>query len=183
MPNVPSDEQLAEMTKALTEARIENWLAFDLFTWQWWFILALFIVPWFVFYYAADRKILPRLWLYGTFLYILISVLDLLGYENGLWTYPYKIAPFGPFVAFFDASPLPVIYMLEYQHFPTWRSFIAIVVLTSMIFSFIFEPILVAMGVYVLLKWRYIYSFPVYILIPILMRLAVEKIFASAQEG
>jgi hypothetical protein len=63
MPNIPSDGQLVVMTKALTEARIENWLAFHLFTWQWWFILALLIVPWIVFYYAADRKKLPRLML------------------------------------------------------------------------------------------------------------------------
>ncbi|WP_371367202.1 hypothetical protein SRRS_12570 [Sporomusa rhizae] len=61
MNGFPSDEQIAEMTKELTKARIENWLATDLFTWQWWLILAVFVIPWVVFYYKVDRKQLPKL--------------------------------------------------------------------------------------------------------------------------
>lgn len=183
MLGITTDEQIAEMTQALTKARIANWLADDLFTWRWWFVLALLIVPWVVFYYAADRKKLPRLWLHGTFLFIQILVLDILGYENGLWAYPCKILPFGPLIAFVDASPLPVIYMLEYQYFPQWRSFIAVSVFTSLIFSFALEPILQAMGLYTLISWKYIYSFPIYIILPILAKLAVDKVFAGAKDS
>mgnify|MGYP006954408595 CR=1 FL=1 len=182
MDGIPSDEQIAEMTKELTQARIANWLAEDLFTWRWWFVLALLIVPWVIFHYTADRKKLPRLFLYGIFLFIIVLILDTLGYENGLWYYPCKIVPFGPLVAFIDAGPLPVIYMLEYQYFPKWRDFIVVSIITSLIFSFALEPAFRVMGLYVPIAWRCIYSFPIYIILPVLMRLAVEKVFAAAMD-
>jgi len=181
MTNVATDEQLAQMTKDLTQARIANWLATDLFTWNWWFIFALLVIPWIVFYFLADRQKLPNLWLYGTFLFIVIFSLDLMGYENGLWAYPYKILPFGPFIAYIDASPLPVIYMLEYQYFPKWRDFIVLMIITAMVFSFCFEPALAKMGLYIPVSWEYYYGLPIYFVIPILLRFAVEKIFASAK--
>jgi len=179
---IPSDEQIAQMTKDLTEARIANWLSNDLLTRQWWFILALLIVPWIIFYYMADRKKLPSLWLYGTFLFIVVFSLDLIGYEIGLWAYPYKLAPFGPLIAYVDASPLPVVYMLEYQYYPKWRDFIFVSIVTALMFSFVFEPILEAIGLYVLISWKFYYGLPVYIVLPILMRLAVEKVFSTAKE-
>lgn len=181
MTEIPSDAQITQMTKDLTQARIANWLVHDLFTWQWWFILALLIVPWIVFYYAADRKKLPSLCLYGAFNFIVIFMLDLTGFENALWTYPHKVLPFGPFIAYVDASPLPVIYMLEYQYFPDWREFVGVSIVTAFVFAFGFEPLLKSMGLYVPITWKYAYGLPIYIFMPILMRLAVEKIFAAAE--
>ncbi|WP_373665550.1 CBO0543 family protein [Sporomusa silvacetica] len=135
-----------------------------------------------VFYYVADRKKLPRLWLLGTFLSLLVISLDLTGFEIGLWNYPYKVLPIGPLIAYIDASPLPVIYMLEYQYFPKWQDFIIVSVVTAVVFAFCFEPITAAMGLYVPVRWEYHYGLPFYTIMPILMRMAVEKIFASAKE-
>jgi hypothetical protein len=52
----------------------------------------------------------------------------------------------------------------------------------SGVFAFCFEPITVAMGLYVPVRWEYHYGLPIYILMPILMRIAVDKVFASAKE-
>jgi len=179
---VPSDAEIVEMTKVLTQARIANWLTGTLFTWRWWFVLALLILPWVGFFYAADRKKLPRLFLHGTFLFILILPLDIFGYEIGIWAYPCKILPFGPLIAFIDAGPMPVIYMLEYQYFPKWRSFLAMSIIAALIFAFIFEPIVQAMGLYTPLSWKYSYSFPIYAVLPLLSRWAVDRIFAAAEK-
>lgn len=80
MSGFPTDEQVAQMTKELTKARIENWLATDVFTWQWWLIVAAFVIPLIVFYYIGNRKQLPKLLLYGTFLILVIITLDLSGF-------------------------------------------------------------------------------------------------------
>lgn len=181
MNGFPSDEQIAEMTKELTKARIENWLATDLFTWQWWLILAVFVIPWVVFYYTGDRKQLPKLLLYGILITLFIITLDLTGFEDGLWYYPFKLLPFGPLTAYIDVSPLPIIYMLEYQYFPKWKDFIKVSLVTGFVFAFCFEPILEALGLYIPVRWTHFYSLPVYILIPILMRLIVEKIYLSSK--
>jgi hypothetical protein len=180
MTGIPTDQQLAQLTNELTQARIENWMATDLFTWQWWFILSVFIIPWIVFYCIADRKQLPKLMLFGAFLIILIISLDLTGFELGLWNYPYKILPVGPLIAYIDASPLPVLYMLQYQYFPKWKDFVKVSIVLGFIFSFCFEPIVIALGLYVPVRWELYYGLPIYIIMPILMRLAVEKIVASA---
>jgi hypothetical protein len=182
MSGVPTDAQLAQLTHELTQARIEHWLIHDLFTWQWWFLLALLIIPWIIFYYIADRKKLPQLWLYGLFMHMVIIKLDSIGFETGHWIYPYKLVPFSSFVAYIDSSPLPVIYMLEYQYFPRWQDFIKISVLTAGVFAFVCEPVLEVMGLYVPLKWYHIYGFPIYIAMPCVMKLVVEKIFLAAKK-
>lgn len=181
MNDYPIDEQLAQMVKELTQARIENWQRTDLFTWQWWFILATFLIPWVVFCFIADRKQLPKLLLYGTFLMLLIITLDLTGFELGLWYYPVKLLPVGPLTAYIDISPLPIIYMLEYQFFPRWKHFIMVSIGTGFVFSFCFEPITIALGLYIPVRWEHHYGLPIYTLMPIIMRLAVEKVFSISK--
>jgi hypothetical protein len=182
MSGFPMDEQVAQMTKELTKARIENWRGTDLFTWQWWLIIASFLIPWIVFYYIGDRKQLPKLLLYGTLLMLLIITLDLSGFELGLWYYPFKLLPLGPLSAYIDVSPLPIIYMLEYQYFPRWKDFVKVSIVTGFVFSFCFEPILAVLGLYTPVRWEHYYGLPFYILMPIMMRLAVEKIFFIAKK-
>ena len=182
MSSFPTDEQLAQMTKELTQARFENWQATDLFTWQWWFILATFVIPWIIFCFKGDRKQLPKLLLFGTLLMLLIVTLDLTGFELGLWYYPFKLLPLGPLTAYIDVSPLPIIYMLEYQYFPGWKDFVKVSIITSLIFSFCFEPILVALGLYIPIRWDHYYGLPFYILMPIVMRIIVEKIYTISNE-
>lgn len=80
-----TDEQLAQMIKELTCARFVNWIETDLFTWQWWFILAILLIPWIIFGYIVNKKQLPQLLLYGTLLMLLTITLDLTGFEMGLW--------------------------------------------------------------------------------------------------
>lgn len=181
MPGAPSDAQIAELTRQLTQARAENWYATDLYTWQWFFLLALLILPWVAFHYLADRPKLPRLLLFGFILMLITMGLDLLGYELGYWYYPYKIAPFGTFVAFVDHAPLPVAFMLLYQYFPRWRPFAAVVVVTAAAFSFVLEPLFEYMNIYQPLQWKYYYGFPIYIFLPLLSRWFTENIFTAAE--
>ncbi|WP_371364927.1 hypothetical protein SRRS_54200 [Sporomusa rhizae] len=108
--------------------------------------------------------------------------LEQVGFEHGIWSYPYKLLPEGAIVAYIDVSPLSVIYMLEYQYFPRWKKFIKAVIVTALVFAFIFEPILELIGLYLPLSWYHYYGVPIYILLPILMRLAVEKVFASVNK-
>ncbi|MDR7865750.1 MAG: CBO0543 family protein [Sporomusaceae bacterium] len=181
MPGAPSDAQIAEMTRQLSQARTENWYATDLYTWQWFFLIALFILPWVAFHCLAHRRKLPRLILFGLILMFVTMGLDLLGYELGRWYYPYKIAPFGPFVAFVDHAPFPVIFMLLYQYLSGWGVFAAGVVVTAAVFAFVFEPALELMGLYMPLEWEFYYSFPVYILLPLFARWLTESIFTAAE--
>lgn len=181
MPGAPSDAQIAELTRQLTRARIENWQATDLYTWQWFLLIALLILPWVAFHYLADRRQLPRLMLFGFIIMFITMAFDLLGYEGSFWYYPYKIFPFGPFIAFVDHAPVPVIYMLLYQRLPSWRAFALAAALTAAVFAFVLEPLMVSIGIYQPIKWQYHYSYPLYLVLPLVGRWATEAIFTAPE--
>lgn len=64
--------------------------------------------------------------------------------------------------------------MFIYQYFREWKSFIIANVILAAIFTFIAEPITVWLGIYKLDNWKYIYSFPIYILKTALIKWIVD---------
>jgi len=163
MENKPSIEQIAEMLKQLTHARIENWLGADLGTWRWWALLVLLIVPWFVWYKVVDKNRLPELILFGLIVMVFTITLDEVGYNMTLWSYPFDVIPIFPRLSSVDYTVVPIIFMLKYQYFSTWKSFFRALVAVAFVFAFVVEPIIVKLGFYVLIKWKYWFSFLIYI--------------------
>ena len=62
-----------------------------------------------------------------------------------------------------DYVIVPVVGMLLYQKYASWGKFLLAATIASAVMSFICEPLAVYIGMYRLLTWRYIYSFPIYI--------------------
>jgi hypothetical protein len=60
--------------------------------------------------------------------------------------------------------------MLLYQYIKSWKWFVAAHIFVAGLFAFGAEPALVHLGYYQLLKWKYIYSFPIYFSIAMLLR-------------
>ncbi|RYD03459.1 hypothetical protein N752_19970 [Desulforamulus aquiferis] len=90
--------------------------------------------------------------------------------EFDLWDYKYQLVPLFDIFITYDMSIMPVIYMAIYQKFDKWKSFIIANTIVAAIFAFISEPLLVWLDFYLLLKWKYIYSFPIYIAIAIVLK-------------
>jgi len=178
MANRLSVEQLAEMAKELTQARIENWLGHEFGSWRWWVLLALLTVPWFIWYKLADKKKLPELSLFGLIIMVFTITLDEFGYELILWSYPAEVIPIFPRLTAIDYTVVPIFYMLIYQYFPTWKSFYWALGAMSILFSFVVEPIIVKLGFYMLIKWLYWYSFIIYIIMGLLARW-ITRIFVD----
>lgn len=172
----PSFEVLENTQKELVGIRYDYWLNHTLFSFQWWLLLVIFIVPWIIWWKFVDKKRLMEILLQGITVAHLVFVLDAIGKESGLWGYEHNLEPlFNRFLPV-DASALPVFYMLIYQYFPKWRLFIIVHVLFAGIFAFIFEPLAVWLDIYQPHHWKFIYSFPIYIFIPIFMKMFMEKI-------
>ncbi len=55
--------------------------------------------------------------------------------------------------------------------------------IASAVMSFICEPFAVYIGMYRLLAWRYIYSFPIYIALYVLAKFVTEKIAAKTNDA
>ncbi|MBP2626937.1 MAG: hypothetical protein H6Q68_1648 [Firmicutes bacterium] len=183
MYSYPTNAELAEMVRLLSKARMEHWIGEDFGTWRWWILLLLLIIPWFIWYKYADKKQFHELTLFGLFIMISSITLDELGFELSLWNYPVDVIPLFPRLTSVDYTAVPVIHMLVYQYFSTWKSFFWAMVVKATVFSFILEPLIVQLGFYKMIKWNHLYSFPIYIVVGLCVRWIVKKIFAIAKRG
>ncbi len=167
---VYSHNTLLNMEKNLTNARIENWLHHDLFTWQWWLLVFVLIIPWFIWWHYVDRKRIVEISLFGAIVLIISSFLDAVLTELGLWCYDYQVIPLWPRLISADFSVLPITYMFIYQYFKEWRDFFLILILMGAVFTFIGEPVLIWFKIYKIHHWEHIYSFPIYIVLGLFTR-------------
>lgn len=166
--------------RLLTEIRIGQWLQDDLFHFHWWLLLSLFVFSIVVWWRLVDKARLPEISLFAGFTVIATLVLDELGEELALWDYPIDILPIFPPLTAVDLATLPIVYSLVYQYCGTWRSFCRAMTLVAAVFAFVCEPLLVWGDFYQLLKWQYYYGVPIYIVLAILIRWTVIKIYAAA---
>ena len=159
----PSFEELRQIEYRLNEMKHAYWLHHDLFTFQWWLLLIIFIVPWIIWWRYVDKQRLGEILLFGGLLMILVGLLDDIGVNARLWSYPYQLVQIIPRLLPIDYGILIVAHMTVYQYFSKWRSFIIVNIIMATVFTFIFEPLSVWLNIYHLENWRYIYSFPLYI--------------------
>jgi hypothetical protein len=74
-----------------------------------------------------------------------------------------------------DYIYVPVVDMIICQFFSKWREYLIASTAAAAVLAFVLEPIAVGIGMYHLVTWRYIYSFPIYILINIIAKFMTER--------
>lgn len=183
MTNYPSVEQLAEMVRLLTQGRIENWLGEGLGSWRWWTLVILLIAPWFAWLKLANKRQFNELTLFGLIVMVFTITLDELGFMLSFWDYPVDLIPILPRLSSVDYTVVPIVYMLTYQYFSTWKSFFWALTVVSIVFSFLVEPIIVYLEFYVLIKWLYWYSFIIYIIMGLVARWILMRIVNITQKA
>jgi len=172
-----------ELQKLLTSLRIDEWLAEDIFHFKWFLLIGAFVLSLFIWCKLVDKSRLPEIILHAGLTIIVTLVLDEMGEELTLWDYPADIIAIFPPLSSVDLASLPMIYSLIYQYCKTWKSFLWTTLIMSAVFCFVFEPLLVWGGFYQLLKWKYYYGFPIYIMMAIFLRWLVIKIYAIAEKS
>ncbi|SDC93444.1 hypothetical protein SAMN02799630_01773 [Paenibacillus sp. UNCCL117] len=169
-------EEIERVHKNLTDLRQEYWLHYDLFSYQWWLLLTVFVISWVVWWRLVDKHRLKEVASFGVSMSYLIYILDHVGYELNLWLYPHKFMRILPEAFILDLGILPILHMLVFQYFREWKSFIIANTLLAAVLAFICEPISVWLGIYKMLNWAHIYSFPIYILKAVMMKRLFEII-------
>ncbi|VBB07401.1 Hypothetical protein LUCI_2646 [Lucifera butyrica] len=169
--------------KLITSIRIDEWLQEDLFHFRWWILIGIFTFSAFIWCKNVDKTRLPEITLCAGFTTIATLILDEFGEELTMWDYPTDVLPLFPPLTAIDLASLPIIYSLIYQRFKTWKSFLWASIVMSAIFSFVFEPLLAWGGIYQLLKWKYYYGFPIYVILALFIKWLVTKIYAIAKEA
>ncbi|MDQ0914700.1 CBO0543 family protein [Paenibacillus sp. V4I5] len=156
-------DQLHEMQRNIANFELQRWLNDGVFTWTWWYIFCVLVIPWCIFFKLVDRKRTHSIWLFGLMVMIITSFTDDIGSDIGIWVYPIEFFPFSLIEFPFDCSTVPVAQMLIFQYFTKWKSFSMALVLQALIFAFIGEPFSVWVDAVTYYGWTYFYSFIFYI--------------------
>lgn len=176
MNHTPTLEELIEQEKIVFEMMEQYWLQNSLFTWQWWLLLALAIIPWFIWWRLVDKRRLFEILTFGLTILFISIILDIIGQSYLLWIYPHRIHwATAPPILPYDTTVMPVAYMLTYQYATSWKAFIKWMIIVGLVYAFIAEPFLKWINVYKTLNWKYYYSFPIYIGLGLLTKWLVEK--------
>lgn len=183
MAESPSLEQVLDAQNKYMELEHLHWRKYELFTFQFWLLVAMLILPWLIWWKLVDRKRLLEILIYGLLISTIATVLDEVGCQLNLWEYRIDLEPLFPRLIAMNFAMLPVWYMLVYQYFTKWKPFIIANIISATIFTFIGEPLFVRLGIYEVIKWKHIYSFPIYIILAIIFKALVGLIIKAHRQA
>lgn len=149
--------------QVLRDQHIYYWLNYTFGRWYWWFLLFWTIIPLFIWWKYTDRRRFLEISFFGLFTSLCAGILDSVGLFMGAWAYPYNLVPFLPNFFPIDYVVIPVVFMLIYQKYGSWKAFLIASSLVATVLSLIFDPIMVWMNLYQPFTWQYYYSPPVFV--------------------
>lgn len=154
---------------------IHNWLNNELFTWNWWILVGFTLIPLIIWIKVVDRKRILEFLLVWSLVIIPTSYLDAIGIDLKYWVYPVQFLPITPRAIPFDIFMVGITYMLLYQFFSKWRTYLIALLIMALTFAFIGEPISHLLNLVYYIKWKYYYSFLYYLVLGITVKAIVSK--------
>lgn len=176
----PTWQDILEIANQYSMNRIEYWQNDVLFSFNWWILLVTtisLVITWII---ILDKKRKLEIISYGMMVTIFGDFGDMLGLSISLWGYPYTIVHM-PEILEIHNIMMPILYMMVYQYFRQWKTFLIAAAVNAIIFPFILEPLLVWLQIYKLYKWKYIYSVVPYFIIAVVLKWIINKIKSTDQ--
>ncbi|MGM8365723.1 CBO0543 family protein [Virgibacillus sp. W0181] len=167
-------KEIVELAERLRDIRNDYWLNETLFSINWWILFFTAVSVLVIWILILDKKRIIEIIAYGLMVTITGIMLDTLGVSLLLWRYPHTLIPF-PILAEIHFIHMPIIFMIIYQYFNTWKTFLIAATVNAFVFAFIFEPLLVWLHIYEPYQWKHIYSFFPYIFIAIVFKWVIYK--------
>lgn len=140
------------------------WYQHNYLTLRWWFLVVLSIVPAVIWWIVVDKKNLIEITAFGLFYGVAAIIMDSIGSNAMVWAYPIRLSPYiNPQMYPYDVGVVIIPFMLVYQRWNnTFKNFFIATGILSLFIAFIAETSMTAMGIYMQITWRHIYSFPIY---------------------
>lgn len=154
-----SSEAVKELRRKLIFEQKQNWLHDSYLHWEWWLLIILLILPWFIWWKFADQRKLNLILQYGLIILIFNAFLDDLGSGLLWWFYPIRIIPTLNVLLSPSISIVPCLMMFVFQYCKTWKRFLIFNFILSLFLCLLGEPLFMALGIYELVTWKLFYSF------------------------
>ena len=167
-------QDVLDITQKYRYTKIEYWLSENLYTLSWWILLVTSIVLFIIWIIILDKKRMFEIMTYGFFVGTVAIYADVFGVWFGLWHYPITITSMHLPIEIHRLQ-MPIIYMMIYQYFKTWKTFIIAAAINAFVFAFILEPLLVWLKIYEPSHWKYIYSLIPYLIIAMFFKWLIIK--------
>jgi hypothetical protein len=170
-------KQLSELQIKLTNGSLEYWKEFVWGTWQFWSLVIITILAFFVWWKLVDKNRLVQIILFGSLMHSLSIYLDAYGTQYILWEYKYQIFPAIPTAFNLNASIIPIVFMLIYQYSSTWKRYIIFLVSVAFVSAYPMQYFLKWINYYEDSKWwNSHWSFITLIIMGVLVKFLVDKI-------
>lgn len=164
MNTIETIDKLSKKHTDIIEQIVNLWHQEVLFSWRWWFGVIISILAWLFWIKYHNKKSRYRLLTAGFFVIAISLILDSIGVQIGLWSYRYEVVPFIPAYLPYDLALMPVVIMSLIQFKPNY-SLVKKAIAFGFLTALIGEPLIVFTDIYNPIKWRYLYSVPIYIMI------------------
>ena len=170
----PTWQDVLDLTTQFRNTTTEYWLSENVFTFSWWILLITTVGLFIVWYIFLDKNRIFEIITYGFFVGTIAILADTFGISLGLWQYPITLTPL-PLTIEIHRMQMPIIYMMIFQYFKTWKAFLIAVTINSFVFAFIMEPLLIRLLIYEPYQWKHIYSFIPYFVIAVVFKWVIIK--------
>ncbi|MCJ7688043.1 MAG: hypothetical protein MUO60_01755 [Clostridiaceae bacterium] len=138
------------------------WTTQIIFSWRWWLLVILAILPWIVWIKIRDKKDTARLLLVGLVVMLVTGTLDTIGLAYNAWHYDWHMFPNTNVFLPWDYSLFPVGVMLILQFKPQINKYIKALAF-AFFTAFVFTQPFIWLSVYDRQSWKPWYSFVIYI--------------------
>ena len=152
--------QLNNQIHQVHKSLYKLWLDYQFLTWRWWITVGLLIIPCLLWLILRKRNSTFQMLTVYLLVTLIANVLDSIGINSGLWSYPITIFPFTSCAVAFNFSALPITTLFFLQYVPKVKPLIKALVY-SLTGSFIFQPAMQYLGLVNHEKWLDYYSFPI----------------------
>jgi hypothetical protein len=169
-------ESLHDIQREFWFQSYQRWSTQELFSFPWFFNIAILITFYIVWIKLVDKQRLRDLLLFGSFIAVSANFIDIVAITIGLWEYKVRLFPISPAPFPFDYTVIPILYMLVMQYTSSWRSYILGSLLASGIFSFVITPVYVFLGIKQYYKFNHFYMFILVVLVTTVIKIIYDWI-------
>lgn len=166
-------ELVHELRLQLWNVTYARYLNQELFSYQWWGILIMLFISYSLWWKLADKSRLVELLLFGSYVAVSSTVVDIWGVTTAHWQYNIRIFPILPAPFPFDYTVIPILLMLAYQYGKDWRQYLFWAAIGSAVFSFIMSPIFAVTGIKTFFQWNFAYFFIIMLIIGVVSRVFI----------
>jgi hypothetical protein len=167
-------KQIDQLSNKLTALRLEIWIKYTLFTWQWWMLVLSCIGIIILFIVLIRKENLLRAFAYLGLVYIFNKNLDDLATALDWYDYRMQLEPIIPTMLPANLFIIPGLLTILYERYVKWKQYLIAIGAFGGFVSYLVLPLMKAVKIYMEKTWNGHLSFLSLILMAVASKFIVD---------